>query len=59
MIARAGKAAGLPFLIHSHMLRHGCGYKLANDGPDTRARTDLGGVFTLAGFRLERDRIGP
>jgi hypothetical protein len=22
MIARAGKAAGLPFLIHSHVLRH-------------------------------------
>ncbi len=37
MIARAGQAAGFPFLIHSHMLRHGCGYKLANDGHDTRA----------------------
>jgi integrase len=37
MIARAGKAAKFGFLIHSHMLRHGCGYKLANDGQDTRA----------------------
>ena len=37
MVARAGKAAGFPFLIHSHMLRHSCGYKLANDGQDTRA----------------------
>jgi type 1 fimbriae regulatory protein FimB/type 1 fimbriae regulatory protein FimE len=37
MIARAGEAAGFPFLIHSHMLRHSCGYKLANDGHDTRA----------------------
>jgi len=37
MIARAGEAAGFPFLVHSHMLRHGCGYKLANDGQDTRA----------------------
>jgi type 1 fimbriae regulatory protein FimB/type 1 fimbriae regulatory protein FimE len=37
MVARAGAAAGFPFLIHSHMLRHSCGYKLANDGHDTRA----------------------
>ena len=37
MVARAGEAAGFPFLIHSHMLRHCCGYKLANDGRDTRA----------------------
>ena len=37
MVARAGEAARFPFLIHSHMLRHSCGYKLANDGHDTRA----------------------
>ena len=37
MIARAGVNAGLPFSIHPHMLRHACGYKLANDGHDTRA----------------------
>jgi type 1 fimbriae regulatory protein FimB/type 1 fimbriae regulatory protein FimE len=36
MVARAGEAAGFPFLIHSHMLRHRCGYKLANDGQDRR-----------------------
>src|SRR5262249_52383228 len=31
-------AAGqLPFPIHPHMLRHACGFKLANDGHDTRA----------------------
>jgi integrase len=35
MVARAG--AGFPFLVHSHMLRHSCGFKLANDGHDTRA----------------------
>src|SRR5262245_62854487 len=28
MVARAGEAAGFPFLVHSHMLRHSCGYKL-------------------------------
>jgi integrase len=25
------------FPIHAHMLRHACGFKLANDGHDTRA----------------------
>jgi type 1 fimbriae regulatory protein FimE len=37
MVARAGELAGLPFPIHPHMFRHACGYKLANDGHDTRA----------------------
>lgn len=37
MITRAGKLAELPFPVHPHMLRHACGYKLANDGHDTRA----------------------
>jgi type 1 fimbriae regulatory protein FimE len=37
LVARAGEKAGLDFPIHPHMLRHGCGYKLANDGQDTRA----------------------
>jgi type 1 fimbriae regulatory protein FimB/type 1 fimbriae regulatory protein FimE len=31
-----GEAANMPFPI-SHMLRHVCGFKLANDGHDTRA----------------------
>jgi type 1 fimbriae regulatory protein FimB/type 1 fimbriae regulatory protein FimE len=37
LVARAGEAASLPFPIHPHMLRHACGYKLANAGHDTRA----------------------
>ena len=37
MVARAGESARFGFLVHSHMLRHGCGYKLANDGQDTRS----------------------
>jgi site-specific recombinase XerD len=36
MIRRAGQAAGLP-QVHPHMLRHSCGYALANKGADTRA----------------------
>ena len=37
LLARIGDAAKLPFPVHPHMLRHACGYKLANDGQDTRA----------------------
>ncbi len=37
IVARAGRKAGLPFPVHPHMLRHAAGYKLANDGQDTRA----------------------
>jgi type 1 fimbriae regulatory protein FimE len=37
LIARAGELARLPFSIHPHMLRHSTGYKLANEGHDTRS----------------------
>ena len=37
MVARLGKRADMPFGIHSHMLRHSCGYKFANEGKDTRS----------------------
>jgi integrase len=37
MIERTGVAAGLKFKAHPHMLRHACGYALANKGHDTRA----------------------
>jgi tetratricopeptide (TPR) repeat protein len=30
--ARTGELAKLPFPVHPHMLRHACGFKLANDG---------------------------
>jgi len=36
-LARIGKASTLPFLVHPHMLRHATGFKLANEGRDTRA----------------------
>lgn len=37
MIERAGTEAGLEFKAHPHMLRHACGFALANKGHDTRA----------------------
>ncbi|MFY9839770.1 MAG: tyrosine-type recombinase/integrase [Xanthobacteraceae bacterium] len=37
MVERAGVDARLGFKAHPHMLRHACGYALANRGHDTRA----------------------
>ena len=37
MVGRLGVAADLGFPVHPHMLRHACGFKLANDGVDTRS----------------------
>src|SRR5215471_10305435 len=37
MVQRVGDAAKLAFPVHPHMLRHSTGYKLANDGHDTRS----------------------
>jgi len=37
MVERAGVEARLGFKAHPHMLRHACGYALANKGHDTRA----------------------
>jgi type 1 fimbriae regulatory protein FimE len=37
MLYRTAEASSLSFSVHPHMLRHGCGFKLANDGQDTRA----------------------
>jgi site-specific recombinase XerD len=36
-VKTTGARAELPFPVHKHMLRHGCGYALANAGHDTRA----------------------
>jgi integrase len=37
LVERAAASAGLGIKAHAHMLRHACGYKLANDGHDTRS----------------------
>jgi type 1 fimbriae regulatory protein FimB/type 1 fimbriae regulatory protein FimE len=37
MVERAGIEAGFSFKAHPHMLRHACGFTLANKGHDTRA----------------------
>jgi integrase len=37
LVERAGAVAELGFKAHPHMLRHACGFALANKGHDTRA----------------------
>jgi site-specific recombinase XerD len=36
-LSRLAIGTKFQFPVHPHMLRHACGYKLANDGRDTRA----------------------
>lgn len=36
-LRRLGENMGFSLPLHLHMLRHACGYKLANDGHDIRA----------------------
>jgi len=53
MVARPGVAAKFTFLVHSHMLRHACGFKLArrlrhgSDGDRVRVLACLLRGFTL------------
>ena len=37
LVTKAGVQAKFAFPIHPHMLRHACGFKLANEGHDTRS----------------------
>jgi type 1 fimbriae regulatory protein FimB/type 1 fimbriae regulatory protein FimE len=36
MLDRAAESIGMAG-VHPHLLRHGCGFKLVNDGVDTRS----------------------
>lgn len=40
IIVQLGNLAGFDFPLHPHMLRHSCGYYLANKGCDTRLIQD-------------------
>ena len=40
LVGITGARAGLAFHVHPHMLRHGCGYALANRGSDLRVIQD-------------------
>ena len=47
MIERAGRESDIPFPVHPHMLRHACGYYLANKGIDTRTIQDYLGHVSI------------
>jgi site-specific recombinase XerD len=47
LVKRAGQKAKLPFQAHAHMLRHACGYALANAGHDTRSLQDYPGRLKI------------
>ena len=47
LVRSIGQRAGLALPVHFHMLRHSCGYKLANDGIDTRAIQDWLGHLSI------------
>jgi hypothetical protein len=54
MIERAANAADLGIKAHAHVLRHACGYKLANDLFTKRARSRrISGIATV-GIRYGR-----
>jgi type 1 fimbriae regulatory protein FimB/type 1 fimbriae regulatory protein FimE len=47
LVKTIGRRAGLSLPVHFYMLRHSCGYKLANDGIDTRAIQDWLGHVSI------------
>ena len=47
MMERAGFEAGLPFKCHPHMLRHACGFALANKGTRHSRLTSLSATRTF------------
>lgn len=47
LIKRIGERTGLPFSVHVHMLRHSCGYALANAGHETHRIQDWLGHKTI------------
>ena len=47
MIRDYGRLAGLPVEAHPHMLRHACGFALADQGADTRLIQDYLGYSNM------------
>jgi len=50
--AEVGKRAGLSIKVHPHILRHSCGFALANKGCDTRLVQDYLGHRNIAHTQL-------
>jgi len=63
IVARAGRLGGLEVTVHPHMLRHGCGYALANRGTPTRTIQEYLGHRSIASTAIytalaERQFVG-
>ena len=58
MVERAGSEAKLGFKAHPHMLRHACGYALANKGPRHEGTASLSGASQHPAYGA-LFRIGP
>jgi integrase len=58
LFARIGKRAGMPFPVHPHMLRHGCGFALANAGHDTRSLQAWLGHKNIQHSQIHGNRAG-
>ncbi|MBD2156009.1 tyrosine-type recombinase/integrase [Leptolyngbya sp. FACHB-16] len=61
LIERLGQRAGLDIKVHAHMMRHSCGYYLANQGYDLRLIQDWLGhrniQHTIRYTKLAADRF--
>ena len=59
LIARAGEAAGFPFLIHSQMLQRPPDFKLTNHGVDTRTIRGYLGILASCQHSAHRTSARP
>ena len=48
MVARLGQAAGFDFGVHPHMLRHACGYALANPALTPAPFSSISAIATFS-----------
>jgi hypothetical protein len=57
IVSKAGARAGLPVKTYAHLLRHSCGYFLANKGCDLRLIQDYLGHKQLSYTALNPSRF--
>ena len=57
MVERAAAAAGLELKAHPHMLRHACGYALANKGHDFPGNPEGCGIELAAAVNIGRASV--
>ena len=53
IVRAAGETAGLGDFVHPHMLRHGAGYALINDGIDVRLVQEFLGHASITSTTMD------